>query len=326
MESTDDVSQRFLLRADTPDEINVAPKRSTSRSGAELTFFNGLAIVVGLQIGSGIFLAPSQISSLIPAPGFAVLLWFFTGLFVWTGAASFVELGLAIPRNGGLQEYLQFCYGDFVAFVFICTWVLLIKPAAMAMIAIVFSDHFCKAVSGGQNSPVWVGKAVALFGLSLITMVNCAGIKTGPKVANIFLVLKLCAIYSIGLIGITLIMQSKAPALEKPGFRWFGNVETAPGSTKGGQLWTSLGNYVTAFYNALFCFAGWESVGSISELRYIGMTESRFRVDWLCSWGDEESLETPPVDHQSCHGDRDRSLCARQCCLLRRPPDSGGIT
>ena len=236
-------------------------RRTTAGRGAELTFFNGLALVVGLQIGSGIFLAPSQITKLVPAPGFAVLLWLLTGLFVWTGAASFVELGLAIPRNGGVQEYLQFCYSDFAAFVFTCTWVLLIKPAAMAMIAIVFSNHFCQALFPSRNCSIWSEKIIALLGLSLVTIINCAGLKTGPKVANILLVLKLVTVYSIALLGLVLIMKAEAPSLNQSGFHWFKSIDTNHHQTIGGQIWASLGNGVTALYGAAFCFAGWESVG-----------------------------------------------------------------
>jgi len=68
-----------------------------------------------------------------------VLAWFVGGLLVWTGAASFIELGLAIPQNGGIQEYLQFCYGHFLGFLFPWIWVGIVKSSSMAMAAMIFS-------------------------------------------------------------------------------------------------------------------------------------------------------------------------------------------
>ena len=73
-------------------------------TGANLTFLNGLAIVLGLQIGTGIFSAPSQVSNHVSSPGVGVPVWLFVGLFVWTGATSFIELGLAIPMNTGSRN------------------------------------------------------------------------------------------------------------------------------------------------------------------------------------------------------------------------------
>ena len=266
MEVEHDVSQPFLPEIGPDEEEDIVPdddsEISASANTADLTFVNGLALVIGLQIGSGIFLAPSQISRLVPSPGAAILLWLFAGLFVWTGAASFAELGLAIPRNGGLQEYLQFCYGDFAAFLFTCTWLILIKPAAMAMTAIVFSDHLCHVLLPDRDCLIVFQKVIAISGLCLVTVVNCAGHRTGPRVADIFLILKICTIYSIGLWGLLMIIGARAPALEEPGFHWFNTANRPPDHSGGIKSWKLLGDYSTAFYNILFCFGGWESVST----------------------------------------------------------------
>ena len=92
-----------------------------------LTFTNGLALVLGLQIGSGIFYAPSQVSAHVPSPGGAILVWLVAGIVVWTGAASFIELGLVVSKNGGVQEYLRICYGEFFGFLFSWTWITISK-------------------------------------------------------------------------------------------------------------------------------------------------------------------------------------------------------
>ena len=108
VESIDHEEASFILDA-LPSRL--APK-------TPLIFTNGLALVIGLQIGSGIFSAPSQVASHTPSPGVAVIIWAVAGIVVWSGAASFVELGLAIPKNGGVQEYLRAIYGDSPFFMF----------------------------------------------------------------------------------------------------------------------------------------------------------------------------------------------------------------
>jgi amino acid transporter len=224
----------------------------------KLSFVNGLAIVVGLQIGSGIFSAPVQVSNHVSSPGEGVLVWFLAGLLVWTGASSFIELGIAIPENGGVQEYLRFCYGDLAGFIFTWTWVGIAKPAAMGIISIVFADYLCSSISPSAEPSPFVIKAVGLLGLGSITFVNCLGIKTGATAANGFLALKLFAVYSIIIFGAILLINKNAEGVGSPKHGWWDN--QSPDAI--GSVWSRLGRFVTAIYGALFCYGGWETVRS----------------------------------------------------------------
>jgi L-type amino acid transporter 6 len=235
------------------EDEQICPEKRSS-----LTFLNGLALVIGLQIGSGIFSSPSQVSLHVPSPGVGILVWFVGGLLVWTGAASFIELGLAIPRNGGIQEYLRACYGDFMGFLFTWIWVAISKPSAVAMIAMVFSDHLCRTFLSAQQTSVLMTKAVALLGIAFITFINCLGAKTGALVANGFLFLKLFAVFSIAFLGIAVMIRGTGGGVGpgKPG--WFAE-RTGLGHQ---SAWLRIGEYVTALYGALFCYGGWETVST----------------------------------------------------------------
>lgn len=108
--------------AATHNDENAEPEThplivSSSRSTPEpkkqpLTLLNGLALVIALQIGSGIFTLPTQVSQSVPSPGAGLVVWLLAGLLVWTGAASFIELGCRAPSNGGIQEYVRVAYGS----------------------------------------------------------------------------------------------------------------------------------------------------------------------------------------------------------------------
>ena len=50
---------------------------------------NGLSLVVGLIIGSGIFSSPSQVITNAGSPGASLLVWVVAGILAWTGAASY---------------------------------------------------------------------------------------------------------------------------------------------------------------------------------------------------------------------------------------------
>lgn len=226
-----------------------------------LTFFNGLALVVSLQIGSGIFTAPYQVSNHVPSAGVGVLVWLVGGLLVWTGAASFIELGIAIPRTGGVQEYLRACYGDFYGFLFTWIWVLVSKPAAMAIISTVFADYLCRAFQPGEAASVSLKMFVAFSGLTFITILNCLGAKTGARVANGFLVLKLFAIFSICFLGVIVVIKGTGGGVDRDKSGWFGNDTEHQHSSP----WTQVGSLVTGLYGALFCYGGWETVSKDSH-------------------------------------------------------------
>lgn len=99
-----DTESRPLITQSHPDSPATPQKKS-------LTLLNGLALVIALQIGSGIFTLPTQVSQSVPSPGAGLLVWLLAGLLVWTGAASFIELGCRVPSNGGIQEYVRVAYG-----------------------------------------------------------------------------------------------------------------------------------------------------------------------------------------------------------------------
>ena len=240
-------------------------QRSEFVEGCSLTFINGLALVLGLQIGSGIFYAPSQVSNHVPSPGAAVLVWLLAGILVWTGAASFIELGLAIPKNGGVQEYLRVCYGEFAGFLFCWTYIAITKPCSLAMIAMIFAENIGSAFMADRILSEWQSKSIAILGLFLITFVNCSGTIAGARAANAFLVLKLLAITSIIVIGLAVGINVTGGD-SRIAVTWF--AEDPDPDRQNMQIGTKTGEYITAVFGALFTYGGWETV-SLAGLSFL---------------------------------------------------------
>jgi len=243
-----------------PITSTAAGRNATGSRPGSLTRLNGVALVISLQIGSGIFTVPSQVAQFTTTPGWALVCWFVAGLLVWTGAASFVELGVRFPRNGGIQEYLRACYGDFMAFLFAFTWVVLAKPAAQAAIATIAARYLLRAAlpagAGDAASSDWLARAVALLCIGLVTTVNCLGATTGARAANAFLFLKLAALAAIVAVGFVGWLLADAGGVPSSDRGWFG---LTPEMARMSPLeW--MGNFATATFGALFCYGGWETV------------------------------------------------------------------
>ncbi|AEO56809.1 hypothetical protein MYCTH_2302135 [Thermothelomyces thermophilus ATCC 42464] len=222
-----------------------------------LTYLNGLSLIVGLIIGSGIFSSPSQVNSHAGSPGAALIVWLVAGILAWTGAASYAELGGAIPLNGGPQVYLSKIFGELAGFLF--TWVaaLVLKPGSAAIIAIIMGEYLVRAVIGAEAETVnvWVNKSVALVGLALVTFLNCVSTRLGTRLNDMLMFLKFVALLGVTVIGIVVAAtgfsssgQANRDWKDHP---WF------EGTKMDASAWA------VALYAGLWAFDGWDNTNYV---------------------------------------------------------------
>lgn len=221
-----------------------------------LTFLNGLSLVIGLIIGSGIFSSPSQVNTNAGSPGASLLVWVVAGLLAWTGAASYAELGGAIPLNGGAQVYLSKIFGEWAGFLFTWDAVCVLKPGSSAIIAIIFGEYIVRAAVGAdaEDVSVWLNKGVAIGGLVLVTLLNCVSTKLGTRSADLFMFLKFIALLGVTITGIVVavtgLSYSGEANHEWKDRGWFEGTST------------SLSKWAVALYAGLWAFDGWDNVCS----------------------------------------------------------------
>lgn len=219
-----------------------------------LTYLNGLSLVIGLIIGSGIFSSPSQVNANAGSPGAALIIWVVAGVLAWTGAASYAELGGAIPLNGGAQVYLSKIFGEWAGFLFTWCAVMVLKPGSAAIIAIIFGEYCVRAVIGPDAMEIsfWLNKGVALGGLILVTFLNCVSTKLGTRSADFFMFLKFVALIGVTITGIV---------VAATGWSWKGDASN-DWKTKGWFEGTNdnISNLAVALYAGLWAFDGWDNV------------------------------------------------------------------
>lgn len=227
-----------------------------------LTYINGLSLVVGLIIGSGIFSSPSQVSSNVGSPGAALVIWVVAGVLAWTGASSFAELGGAIPLNGGAQMYLAKIYGEMTGFLFAWVAVLVLKPGSAAIIAIIMGEYLVRAAIGPEAETVnpWINKAVALMGLVLVTILNSVSTRLGTRINDILMFLKFIALLGVTVIGIVVaatgFSSSGDASRDWKDHPWFEGTST------------DLSAWALALYAGLWAYDGWDNVSSFFSSWY----------------------------------------------------------
>ncbi|WP_263366139.1 APC family permease [Edaphobacter bradus] len=93
------------------------------------------SIVVGIIIGSGIFLVPREMMAAVGSSGMVYAVWITGGLLSLFGAMTYAEIAAMRPKYGGEYAFLREAYGDLVAFLYMWTWITIAKPASIATIA-----------------------------------------------------------------------------------------------------------------------------------------------------------------------------------------------
>lgn len=104
------------------DSLSISPEAAEleSKNGfiRELGRRDGVALVVGTVIGSGIYLVPGPIATQLHSLGPVLLAWVLGGVLSVSGALSLGELGSMYPGAGGLYVYLRHAFGRPVAFLY----------------------------------------------------------------------------------------------------------------------------------------------------------------------------------------------------------------
>ena len=240
-----------------------------STTTIQLSLFSAYALLVGSQIGAGIFSSPSEIDKNTPSPGAATIVWIVGGIIAWTGAASFAELGTAIPVNGGMQEYLGYIYNDFVASVMSWTWIVALKPSSVAILCIIFAEYWTTNIFSAANKSVWVDKILALATLASMLLVNCISSASSTNLTTILFFTKLFAILLLIVLSLLVVATNLNGDGSGPSDDWKTKSWFASRTVKDGgatvdwaaiSTWQLLGHSTTALYAALWGYSGWDHV------------------------------------------------------------------
>src|SRR5215468_5107766 len=102
----------------------------------DLGLAHAASIVIGVVIGSGIFLVPSEMMQAAGSAKLVYLAWIVGGIFSFFGAVTYGQLGAMKPQAGGEYVYIRDAYGPLAGFLCGWTWTIVVKPASLAAISI----------------------------------------------------------------------------------------------------------------------------------------------------------------------------------------------
>jgi basic amino acid/polyamine antiporter, APA family len=222
---------------------------SSTEFDRKLGLFDGLMVVIGNVIGSGIFIAPAVIAATVQPEtgGMVLLIWVIGGVLALTGALSYSELGALMPRAGGHYVFLREGLGSFAAFLYGWTILLVIASGSIAFVSITFVTYLGYFIP----MPPFTIKIIAIATILLLTGVNYRGVKQGSVVLNIFTMLKVIALVVI--VGAGLLFSDIRPERFVPVIPNASMFDLAIASA-----------FLLALVSALFTYGGWQNIGFIA--------------------------------------------------------------
>lgn len=213
---------------------------STPESGADGGFVRGLGlfdsamVVIGVMIGSGIFIVSADMARNIGSPGWLLVAWAFAGALTIFAALSYGELASMMPRAGGMYVYLREAYSPLLGFLYGWTLFTVIQTGTIAAVAVAFArfsgvlwPQISEAryliapvhISSGYAISLSTAQLAALGVIALLTWTNTRGLEYGKIVQNLFTVAKTAALLGLIVVGL-LIARNAAAIRDNFGAMW----------------------------------------------------------------------------------------------------------
>jgi APA family basic amino acid/polyamine antiporter len=235
-----------LAETKTPQRVGLVRALGVSHASA---------IVVGIIIGSGIFLVPKRMMEATGSANVVLLAWVVGGLLSWFGALTYAELGAMKPEAGGEYVYIRDAYGPTMGFLYAWTWFTIGKPASIATVAAglirTLGDFrafgFLKEEVISGRVPITGGHLVAIAIILLLSWLNYLGVKKAGEFQLFFTILKVGMVVAIILVCFAL-----------------GNGGTTNLRSEFAGATGGIAGFMAALIAALWAYDGWNNLNMVA--------------------------------------------------------------
>jgi basic amino acid/polyamine antiporter, APA family len=220
-----------------------------------LGLWAAVSLVIGIVIGSGIFLVPKRAVIATGSIDIVFLAWIVGGLLSIAGALTYAELAAAMPDVGGEYVYLREAYGPLPAFIYGWTQLLVAKSGSVATLATglyLFVANFFPAL----EEPVFVSGNFRIlygqfFGIAVIVIlgfINYCGVRVAGSLQVVVTAMKVLLFGVVVFVGLTASQGNLA------------NFSTQVTPNPGG-----IGGFFAALVGILWAYDGWNNVNMVSS-------------------------------------------------------------
>ncbi len=186
-----------------------------------LGLFDSTMMLVGIVIGSGIYLTTGIMAEALPSAGLIMLAWLAGGVLTLFGALTYAELGAAMPEAGGHYVYLREAFGPLSGFLF--GWILFTvsMTGSIAALGTAFAEYFgyffpalstqnmlltmdLSIFGNALQYNISSGQLIAIAVIIIFSIFNYVGVGPGKIIQNIITVIKIGTMIAIIFMGFTI--------------------------------------------------------------------------------------------------------------------------
>jgi len=197
------------------------------------------AIVMGIMIGSAIFIVPAEVTREVGSERAALGVWIISGILSLFGALSFAELAGMFPQAGGQYVYLREAYGHLVSFLCGWTFFLAVQSGGISTVAVGFAQYLADFFPIGPGQQ----KLAASLAIVVLTAINYRGVREAGWVQSVLTGAKVGAMVALVALGFALVHGPVGTSVKLP--------------TPAG--WGFLSSFGVAMVAALWAYDGWNN-------------------------------------------------------------------
>ncbi|KAM9086253.1 cystine/glutamate transporter [Megaptera novaeangliae] len=215
----------------------------------KISLLRGISIIIGTIIGAGIFISPKGVLQNTGSVGLSLVVWTVCGVLSLFGALSYAELGTTIRKSGGHYTYILEVFGPLPAFVRVWVELLIIRPAATAVISLAFGRYLLEPFFIQCEIPELAIKLITAVGITMVMVLNSMSVSWSARIQIFLTFCKLTAILIIIVPGVMQLIK--------------GQTQHFKDAFSGRDA--SIMGLPLAFYYGMYAYAGWFYLNFVTE-------------------------------------------------------------
>ena len=210
-----------------------------------LGLFDGISLLIGITIGSGIFATPQVIAGYLDSFSVIIVLWVGVAIFVYVGSLIYAELGCRFPNTGGEYIYIEKAFGPFWGFLFGWAQLFIIRTSPAAGLSLISANYIGYFIPMDQLEK----NVVAITVIIIFGAINYIGVERASLYNKFSSSIKIGGLLLFAIMGLIIINGDFAKLSE---------------SAQATATLGPTGNVVAALMLVLFSFIGWDRVGYVA--------------------------------------------------------------
>jgi len=220
-----------------------------TRLKKQLGLLEGVAIILGIIIGSGIFVSPKGVLREAGSVGLSLIVWGLCGFLSMLGALCYAELGTSIPKSGSDYAYIGEAFGSLPSFLYLWDAIFIFVPTTNAIMGLTIANYLAQPLFPDCDPPDAALRLIAAACITGLTMLNCWSTRATTQLQNVVMVTKLLAL--------GLVIMGGCMAMYRGEVNMFDNMWEGT-ATDPGQI-------AVSFYSGIFSYAGWNYLNFMTE-------------------------------------------------------------